>query len=84
MCLLHLVRAGCHWEMCLSLTRKLGMTAEETRDCAMDLFDQLKSNRLSADAARIALEYLDDVDEAVLLYCEARYPAEHPDKLSFC
>lgn len=48
------------------------MDDDQIRNCAMDLLDELKSDRRLQDAAKVALQYLEDIDEAVLLLSDAR------------
>lgn len=48
------------------------MNEDQIRDCAMDLLEELKSDRRLQDAATIAVEYLEDIDEAVMLLSDAR------------
>ncbi|GMH34369.1 hypothetical protein BSKO_02203 [Bryopsis sp. KO-2023] len=68
----HAYKKGCHWEMCLALTGKLGMDQNEVQDIAVDLFEELKTDRRLNEAARLAVEYLEDVDEAIVLLTDAR------------
>ncbi|KAL4420046.1 hypothetical protein ABPG77_007485 [Micractinium sp. CCAP 211/92] len=65
-------RAAGQWRMCFALAARAGWSADQHRRLAAGLADELSAIGRGAEAAAISLEYLKNVDSAVLLLAHAK------------
>lgn len=65
-------RAGGLWQGVLVVAGMLGLPQEDVTRLAHDLREELQALGRPGDAAKVALEYCKDVEDAVLLFVEAR------------
>ncbi|KAL4852847.1 Elongator complex protein 1 [Chlorella vulgaris] len=65
-------RAAGQWRMCFALAAKAGWSAEQQRKLAAGLADELAAIGRAADAAELTLQYLQNVDTAVLVLAHGK------------
>ncbi|KAL3695969.1 hypothetical protein R1sor_010045 [Riccia sorocarpa] len=69
-------RLGGHWERVMIMAGQLGQSPSDVRELAVELRDELEAMGRPKEAARIALDYLEDVEGAMRLLIDAQEWAE--------
>ncbi|WPG98579.1 elongator complex protein 1 [Acrodontium crateriforme] len=69
-------RAASMWQECLAAAALVPVTNSELEALAEDLANSLEENKKFSAAARIHLDYLNDLDSAVKLMCKSYHFAE--------
>ncbi|KAL2642617.1 hypothetical protein R1flu_010204 [Riccia fluitans] len=69
-------RLGGQWEHVMVMAGRLGKSASDIRELAVELRDELEAMGRPKEAARIALDYLEDVEGSMRLLLDAQEWAE--------
>lgn len=61
------------WKMAFIIGQRLKLSSSELQELYLETYEELRSMGKIIDAANVALEYLNEVEEAILLFIDARY-----------